>query len=305
MEDQNIPITQGRLSTFISKTNKPFIVGHRGASDSHPENTILSIEQAINDGVDAIEFDIRLTLDDEIIILHDSSLDRTTTGEGEVSTRNFHGYIEFLTTKEQPHCYIPRFQDILEVFIKQKDSKVWAIIDVKLENSPRILMVLSNLLKQHDNLSRFMDRFILGIWHPKFLSVARQYLPELPIVHIGLSLNIARKYFSDVDGYNILFIPLCNNDGENFINDAHELSKPVFAWTVNREAYADDCNNCKVDAILTDKPKDFINYYRSEEKINNNSWWPTWGTYLLYSTLKFLMEYLHIKRLKKYGDLDV
>ncbi|KAF0413131.1 PLC-like phosphodiesterase [Gigaspora margarita] len=302
MEDQN---AQSRLSSFISKTNKPFIVGHRGASDSYPENTILSIEQAINDGVDAIEFDIRLTLDDEIIILHDSSLDRTTTGKGEASTRNFHGYIEFLTTKEQPHCNIPRFQDILEVFLKQKDSKVWAVIDVKLENSPRILMVLSTLLKQHDYLSRFMDRFILGIWHPKFLSVARQYLPELPIVYIGYSLNIARKYFSDVDGYNISFIPLCNNDGENFINVAHELSKPVFAWTVNSYAYADDCNNCKVDAILTDKAKDFINYYRSGEKNNNNSWWPTWGTYLLYSTLKFLLEYLHIKKLKKYGELDV
>ncbi|CAG8538455.1 3056_t:CDS:2 [Dentiscutata erythropus] len=305
MEDQNNPIAKGRLSSFISRTNRPFIVGHRGASDSYPENTILSIEQAIVDGADAIEFDIRLTLDDEIIILHDTSLDRITTGSGEVSTKNFHGYIEFLTTKKPPHCNIPRFQDILEVFSKQKDSDIWAVIDVKLENSPRILMVLSDLLKQHNYLNRFKDRFILGIWHPKFLPIARQYLPELPIVHIGLSLNIARKYFSDVDGYNILFIPLCYNDGKNFINDAHELSKPVFAWTVNREEHADDCNNHNVDAIMTDELKGFINYYYGSRVKKNNSWWPAWSIYLLYSPLKFLLEYLHIRELKKYGELDV
>ncbi|CAG8448863.1 10417_t:CDS:2, partial [Scutellospora calospora] len=238
-------------------TNKPYIVGHRGASYSYTENTILSIEQAIADGADAIEFDIHLTLDAEIIILHDSSLNRTTTGKGEVSTSNFNGYIEFLTTKKPPHCKIPRFQDILDIFLKPKNSKIWAVIDVKLENSPMILKVLSNILKQRGDLSSFMDRFILGIWHPKFLPFARQYLPELPIVHIGCSLNIARKYFSNVDGYNILFVSLCNNDGKKFINDAHELSKPVFAWTVNREKYVDDCNNCDVDAIMTDKPKYF------------------------------------------------
>jgi glycerophosphoryl diester phosphodiesterase len=55
---------------------------HRGSSTRAPENTLAAFEAAIKDGADAIEFDVRRTLDGVPVVLHDATLDRTTTGRG-------------------------------------------------------------------------------------------------------------------------------------------------------------------------------------------------------------------------------
>jgi glycerophosphoryl diester phosphodiesterase len=55
---------------------------HRGSSARAPENTLLAFEAAIEDGADAIECDVRRTLDGVPVVLHDATLDRTTTGRG-------------------------------------------------------------------------------------------------------------------------------------------------------------------------------------------------------------------------------
>ena len=59
-------------------------VAHRGASAQYPENTMLAFRRAIEQGVDALELDVHLTADDELVIIHDSTLERTTNGYGNV-----------------------------------------------------------------------------------------------------------------------------------------------------------------------------------------------------------------------------
>lgn len=59
-------------------------VAHRGASAQYPENTVLAFRQAIQQGVDALEVDIHRTADDALIAMHDSTLERTTNGQGNV-----------------------------------------------------------------------------------------------------------------------------------------------------------------------------------------------------------------------------
>jgi glycerophosphoryl diester phosphodiesterase len=61
------------------------IVGHRGACGHAPENTLASIRRACEMGVDAVEFDVRLTSDGHAVLLHDATLDRTTSGAGPVA----------------------------------------------------------------------------------------------------------------------------------------------------------------------------------------------------------------------------
>jgi len=61
------------------------ISAHRGASASHPENTIAAFKEAIRLGVHQIEFDVYLTKDKKCVVLHDSTVDRTTDGSGRVS----------------------------------------------------------------------------------------------------------------------------------------------------------------------------------------------------------------------------
>jgi glycerophosphoryl diester phosphodiesterase len=61
------------------------ITGHRGALGTEPENTLRSFRRAVADGCDEIELDLRVTADDHLVVLHDATVDRTTSGFGEVA----------------------------------------------------------------------------------------------------------------------------------------------------------------------------------------------------------------------------
>lgn len=60
----------------------PLLVGHRGACDCAPENTLVSFQRAVADGADIVELDVRRTADGRVVALHDESVDRTTDGSG-------------------------------------------------------------------------------------------------------------------------------------------------------------------------------------------------------------------------------
>ncbi|MDP2798887.1 MAG: glycerophosphodiester phosphodiesterase family protein, partial [Deltaproteobacteria bacterium] len=62
------------------------IMGHRGAKALEPENTLLSIRRAMDIGVDAVEIDVHLTKDKEVVVIHDSTVDRTTNGKGPIGS---------------------------------------------------------------------------------------------------------------------------------------------------------------------------------------------------------------------------
>jgi glycerophosphoryl diester phosphodiesterase len=68
----------------LYKKNRMIVAGHRGYKAKYPENTLLSFEKALDVGVDMIEFDINLTGDQIPIIMHDSTVDRTTNGSGQI-----------------------------------------------------------------------------------------------------------------------------------------------------------------------------------------------------------------------------
>ncbi len=60
------------------------IVGHRGAAGEHPENTLRSFDGALDQGADALELDVRVTRDGTPVVMHDATVDRTTSGSGAV-----------------------------------------------------------------------------------------------------------------------------------------------------------------------------------------------------------------------------
>jgi glycerophosphoryl diester phosphodiesterase len=63
---------------------RPLIAAHRGGAALWPENSLAAFRGAIALGVDALEFDLHLTADDEVVVIHDATLERTTTGRGPV-----------------------------------------------------------------------------------------------------------------------------------------------------------------------------------------------------------------------------
>jgi glycerophosphoryl diester phosphodiesterase len=66
---------------------RPLVIAHRGASGTRPENTLAAFRHAVALGADMIELDVQLTRDGEVIVIHDTSLDRTTDGRGPVQGR--------------------------------------------------------------------------------------------------------------------------------------------------------------------------------------------------------------------------
>lgn len=66
----------------------PLNIAHRGASALAPENTMAAFEKAVELGADALELDLHLTRDDELVVIHDDVLDRTTDGLGPVHERS-------------------------------------------------------------------------------------------------------------------------------------------------------------------------------------------------------------------------
>lgn len=58
------------------------IIAHRGSAGTHPENTLPAFMEAVRSGADGIELDVHLTSDQQLVVIHDESVDRTTDGKG-------------------------------------------------------------------------------------------------------------------------------------------------------------------------------------------------------------------------------
>jgi len=86
------------------------IVGHRGAPEQAPENTLASFRRAIDLGVDAVEFDVRSTSDGRLVVIHDRTVNRTTDGTGPVSTFSY-DELSRLDAGEGEH--VPLLDDVL------------------------------------------------------------------------------------------------------------------------------------------------------------------------------------------------
>ena len=86
-------------------------IGHRGARAYEPENTLLSFQRAIELGVDAVELDVRKTKDNEIVVIHDADVSKTTDGSGLVSELTLEEIKRFVTEKDEK---IPTLEEVLD-----------------------------------------------------------------------------------------------------------------------------------------------------------------------------------------------
>ncbi|NDJ62971.1 MAG: hypothetical protein GYB67_17760 [Chloroflexi bacterium] len=109
------------------------LVGHRGLSPGFPENTMAAFRNSIELGVDVIELDLRGTSDGEVVILHDSTVDRTTDGTGtvtemtleEVRALDAGSYVSPEFAGER----IPTYEEVLELV---QGTGVMLLLDIKI-----------------------------------------------------------------------------------------------------------------------------------------------------------------------------
>jgi len=92
------------------------IIGHRGARNLWPENSLEGFRRLIGLGVEGVEFDVHMTSDGELAVIHDPTLDRTTIGTGPVGSRTL-AELQATTLRDSSEC-IPSLDQVLEVLGK-------------------------------------------------------------------------------------------------------------------------------------------------------------------------------------------
>ncbi|AWV97513.1 glycerophosphodiester phosphodiesterase [Arcticibacterium luteifluviistationis] len=107
------------------------ICAHRGANKTHPENTLTAFKEAIRLGAQMIEFDVQLTKDHKLIIMHDETVDRTTNGSGKVSQLTFEDIrkLDAGTWKSEEFAgeKVPTLQEALQMM----PENIWLNIHLK------------------------------------------------------------------------------------------------------------------------------------------------------------------------------
>ncbi|WBL13673.1 glycerophosphodiester phosphodiesterase [Sutcliffiella sp. NC1] len=109
------------------------IFGHRGAAGTHPENTMISFQQAKKVGADGIELDVQLSSDGVPVVIHDEKVDRTTDGSGFVKDKTMEELKQLNAVfkfKQFDFCPIPTLQEVLEWA-----SQTTLLINIELKNS--------------------------------------------------------------------------------------------------------------------------------------------------------------------------
>ncbi len=138
---------------LLDPTARP-IIAHRGNRAHAPENTLPALMEAVALGVDAVEFDLHVSLDGTLIVLHDPTLDRTTSGSGAVARltlnalRGVDAGASFSTDGGQTYPWrgrgvtIPTFDEVVEVL----PSDMPCIIELKTASATAPLL---SALKRH------------------------------------------------------------------------------------------------------------------------------------------------------------
>lgn len=148
------------LAKLYLSDKSPIVTAHRGFSGKYPENTLLAFEAAYKLGVDIIEFDVRESVDGELLIMHDSSVNRTTDGSGEINELHF-DYIRSLNASywhgahdtgyrlEKPAYNIMQVPTLCEVLTFCADKDVGINIQVYVE-SPEAVKKICALYDEFD-----------------------------------------------------------------------------------------------------------------------------------------------------------
>lgn len=106
-------------------------IAHRGFKGVYPENTMLAYEKAVETGADGIEFDVQLTKDGELVIIHDEDLERTTDGKGLVKDKTLHELKKLNASKGCPYCEVQTTPTLREYFDFAKDKDIITNIELK------------------------------------------------------------------------------------------------------------------------------------------------------------------------------
>jgi glycerophosphoryl diester phosphodiesterase len=222
------------------------VIAHRGASGEYPENTLLAFAKGVEQGAEAIELDVRASADGVPVVIHDATLERTTTGTGPVGR---------CTAEQLAHVdagageTVPTVEQVLERF-----PQLPLLLEIK---DARAAEPLLAVLRGHGA----QRRVVVGAFDAAALTPFR----GSGIARAATRAEVAAGWlWSRVGvgipwpGYGVLSVPEQSGRlrvvDRAFVARARRALVPVHVWTVNERAVARRLRDMGVNGIITDYP---------------------------------------------------
>ncbi len=221
----------------------PLIIGHRGASAYAPENTLAAFQLAADQKADGIEFDVQLTADHRLIIIHDSTVDRTTDGSGVVSQMSLAELQELDAGNGQT---LPTLDSVFETF----GPRFLYNIEIKEFNlrEKGTEAAVADCIQSH----QLNSQILVSSFSPWAVRRARRYLTRsVPVGLIRWRGWLKYTYFLARGEADHPHFSLVN---EKYVKWAEKREQRVHVWTVDDPGEALRLAGLGVHGIITNKP---------------------------------------------------
>lgn len=230
------------------------IMAHRGSSGTHPENTLPAFAEAVRAGADGIELDVHLTEDQELVVIHDESVDRTTNGKGLIRELTLAELKELDAGswfgKKYQATKIATLQEVLNLLL-QMQFRGFLNIELKTDkfHYPEIEAKTSALLLERN--------WPFTHWYSSFnldsLTIMHQLEPETQLDLIlkdsAKKIALARE-LEYIEGIHPSYEWVKNNR-----EVAADYPKAIRPWTINLYQTMLNCFDWNVAALITDFPE--------------------------------------------------
>lgn len=227
--------------------------GHRGYSGNYPENTMLAFQKAMEAGADGIELDVQFSKDGRLVIIHDETLDRTTTGKGWVRDHTLEELksldASFKFTGQYGVNQIPTLCEVLD-YMKDKDAVTNIELKTGVFEYEGIEEAVLNCVRKH-NLS---DKVIISSFNHYSILRMRKLAPELKC---GLLTDCwlinAGKYVHDLDVP--CYHPAFRNLTPEITKEIKQYGLEINTWTVNTLEDFRNLESLGVDVAIGNYPE--------------------------------------------------
>ncbi len=167
--------------TLLSAVIDSQLILHRGASAYAPENTLEALHLAADMGARWIETDVRNTSDDQLVMIHDDSVNRTTDGAGRVAQQTLQAIQDYDAggwfSGKHRGCFIPTMKQYLAVTQERDLSLVLELKDVAGWEEKLTHLVASEI---REIWTSDPERLVISAFSERCLKAAKQVLPEFP-----------------------------------------------------------------------------------------------------------------------------
>ena len=222
------------------------VFAHRGYSGKYPENTMQAFRAAFAAGADGIELDVQLSRDGQLVIIHDETLDRTTTGKGYVKDYTLSELKQLDASGQQ----IPDFEEYCKWV---KDTSL--VTNVELKTSIVYYEEIEEKTAEMVKAFHLEDRVIFSSFNHLSVVRMKQLLPECPVGALVEHDDLQNAgYYCSKFGFEYY-----HPDGSLFTKEnadnCREHGVGVNVWTVNDLKMFENMADWGVDGVITNYPK--------------------------------------------------